>query len=62
MQYWRSQFWSLHLDSLTVRLLYLIVPSVVSTLLEIVEIHEIDLQHDDDNVEDHFLSGITTRL
>ena len=34
---------SFHTDSVTVRFLYLIVPYVVSTLLEIVEIHQLDL-------------------
>ena len=38
------------------RLLYLIVPNCVSNLLEIVEVHRIDPQHDDDNVEVHFLT------
>ena len=50
VQYWRSQFWSLH--SLTVCLLYFIV---VSILLEIVEIHQIDLQRGDDYLVVHFL-------
>ena len=37
------------------RLLYLIAPYVVSTLVEIVELHRVDFQHVDDNVENHFL-------
>ena len=37
----------------TFRLLHLIVPNVVSIMLEIVEILQIDLQQDDDNVEVH---------
>ena len=52
-QSWHSQFWSLHIDSLTMRILYLIVPKLVSTLLGVLEIHRIDLQHDDDDVEVH---------
>ena len=59
-QYGRSHFWSLHIDSLIVRSLYLIVPHFFSTLNEIVEIHRIDLQHDDDNVE--VLNWKTTSL
>ena len=56
VQYWHSQFWSLHIDSLTVRLLHLIVPNAVSTLLETVEILRVDFQHDDDNADVHFLT------
>ena len=48
MQRWHSQFLSLQIDSLTVRLLYLIVPNVASILLENVEINRIDLQLVDD--------------
>ena len=51
MQQWRSQFWSLHIDSFTVRLLHLIVPNFVSTLLEIAESLRIDLHHDDNDRE-----------
>ena len=51
MQYSYSQFWSLHSDSLNVRHLHLIVPNIVSTLHEFV-----DLQRENDNVEVHFLS------
>ena len=51
MQYWRSKSWSLQTEYVTVRLLYLIVQMFVSFMLEIVEIHRVDLQHDDDNVE-----------
>ena len=39
----------------TIRLPHLIVPNVVSIMLEIVEILQIDLQQDDDNVEVHHL-------
>ena len=56
VQCWHSQFFSLLIDFLTARLLHLIVPDVVSTLLEIVEILRIDLKHYD-NVEVHFLTG-----
>ena len=45
---------------MTVRLLRLIVPSFVSTLREIAELHRIDLQHGNDIVEVHFLTGETT--
>ena len=41
--YGRLHFWSSHTDSVIVRLLYLIVPFFVSTLLEIAAIHQIDL-------------------
>ena len=34
---WRAQSWSLHIDSLTVRILYLIVSIVESALHEIVD-------------------------
>ena len=54
---WHSQFLSLHIDFFAARLLHLIVPNVVSTLLEIVDILRIDLQHDDDNIEIHFFTG-----
>ena len=57
---WHSQFWSLRIDSSTVRLRYLIAPSFVPTPLEIVEILRIDLQHDDDNVSSSFLTWETT--
>ena len=56
VQYWHSQFLSLHIDFLTARLLHLIVPNVASALLEIFEIPRIDL-HDDDNLEVHFSTG-----
>ena len=46
VQFWHLQFLSFQKDPLTVRLLYLIVPNVVSTLLEIVDILRIDF---DDN-------------
>ena len=36
LQYWRSHFWSTHTDSVTVRLLYLIVPYFLSTLLAMI--------------------------
>ena len=36
---------------------YVIASFFVSTLLAIVEIHGIDLQHDDDNVDFLFLTG-----
>ena len=49
VQYFHSQFWSLHI--------YLLVPTVVSILLEIVEFHRSGLQYDDGNVEVHFLAG-----
>ena len=49
------QFLSLHIDSSTARLLRLIVLNYVSTLLEIVEILRVDLQHDD-NIEVHLLT------
>ena len=55
MQYWHSQFWSLHIDSLIARLVCLIAPIFVSTLVEIVEIHR--GQDGDDKVEVHFLTG-----
>ena len=57
MQHWHSQFWSLHIDSLTVRLLYLIAPKFVPNLMEISNLHRIDLQHEDDHVEVHLLTG-----
>ena len=53
VQYWHSQFLSLDQNSITARLLHLIVPSFVSTLLKFVGILRIDLQHDDDNIEVH---------
>ena len=56
VQYWHSQFLSLHIDFLSARLLRLIVTNVVSTLLEIVENIRIDLQHDD-FVGVHFFTG-----
>ena len=57
VQYWHSQFLSLDIDSLTARLVHLIVSMFVSTLFEIVQILRIDLQHDDDNIEVHFFIG-----
>ena len=53
VQYWHSQFLTLHIDSLTARLLHLIVPNGVSILIEIVEILRIDLQHDEDNFREN---------
>ena len=54
VQYWHSQFLSRHFEFLTERFLHLIVPTVVSTLLEIVvEVFRIDF-HDDGNIEVHF--------
>ena len=50
VQSWHSQLWSLHIDSFTVRLLCLIVPNVVSSLLEMVQIPRTDLQHEDDSI------------
>ena len=50
-----------YVDSLTVRVLHLIVPNVVSTPWENAEIHRIDLQHDDDNVAVHFSTGMLPR-
>ena len=50
VQYWHSLFLSLHMDSFAARLLQLIVPYVLSTLFEIVQILRIDLQHDDDKI------------
>ena len=54
MQDWHSKFSSLYIDSFTERLPCLIVPNVVSILLQIVDIHQIDLQHEDGTVEVHF--------
>ena len=56
VQCWLLHFFSLHIDFSTARLLHLIVPDVVSTLLGIVDILRIDLKHDD-NVEVHFKTG-----
>ena len=50
---------SLLVGSSTARLLHLIVPIVVSTLLEIVEVIRIDLKYDDDNIE---VDAITERV
>ena len=57
MQYGHSLFLSPHTDVFTVRLLHLIASKVVSTLLEIVETHRIDLEPEHDNVEVHFKTG-----
>ena len=57
VQYRYSQFWSLHIDSLTACRLYLIGPNCVSFLLQVVEAHRIDLQREDDNVEVQFSTG-----
>ena len=57
MQYGHSQCLSPHTDFLTARLLHLIDSRVVSTLLEIVETHQIDLELEHDNVEVHFKTG-----
>ena len=57
LEYLHSQYLPRQRDFLTARLLHLIFPEFVSTLLEIVEILRMDLQHDDDNIEVHFLTG-----
>ena len=54
--FWRSQFFVSSHGFLTARLLHLFVPNVVSTLFEVVEILRIDLQHDGDDIEVHFLT------
>ena len=46
VQYWHSQFLSLHVDS-----------KLHAFCLEVVEILRRDLQHDDDNIEVHLLNG-----
>ena len=60
VQDWHSQCLSLHQEFSPARLLHWIVPNFVSTLLEIVEILRVDLQHDDDNMAVHFIAGRVT--
>ena len=57
LEYLHSQFLPRQRDFLTVRLLHLIVPKFVSTLLQIFEILRIDFHDDDDSIEVHFVNG-----